>query len=386
MSDSVAQQLRRSTTVTHLDLCGYVLSRENVQQLKAVLRQNTVLEYLDLTSSDLGSADLAEIAPVLYRNTSIKALDLTNNDLDGIESSNALRELILRNNTITSLCIARNGFGRNATAVRSIADGMRSNTTLQQLDLRTCGLGDQGISVLAIALTIRNASLLELNLRNNAITSVGLRTLVYDNVEALKTLTKLCLTYNAIRSEGATIMADALGHNAMPSLKRLDLGGCIIDDDGFVALVSALEQNTGLQILNLQYNHFGERGFMALAESLPNIKGLQQITISAYADFQLTLPLLLEGFRKNTSLAKVAISGYALGEWSQEIKFLGHRNRFTSLLKASDPTGTSQQLGIWSRALAKVATEPDVLFHVLRNKPQLVGCACGSKKRKRDDE
>jgi hypothetical protein len=86
-------------------------------------------------------------------------------------------------------------------------------------------------------------------------------------------------------------------------------------------------------------------------------------------------------------LVKVAISGCALGEWSQEINFLGHRNRFTSLLKASDPPGTSAWLGIWPRALAKVSTEPNVLFHVLRNTPKLVGSAGDdSKKRKRDDE
>jgi hypothetical protein len=125
---------------------------------------------------------------------------------------------------------------------------------------------------------------------------------------------------------------------------------------------------------------------MALAESLPNIKGLQQLHFPANAGFQSTLPLLLEGFRKNTSLVKVTISAYPLGEWSQEIKFLGHRNRFTPLLKVSDPPGTSLGLGIWSRALAKVATEPDVLVHVLRNKLKLLGSAGGSKKRKRDDE
>jgi Ran GTPase-activating protein (RanGAP) involved in mRNA processing and transport len=56
----------------------------------------------------------------------------------------------------------------------------------------------------------------------------------------------------------------------MPSLKRLDLGGCGIEDDGFVAVVSALEQNTSLQILSLVNNRFGERGYMALADSLPN--------------------------------------------------------------------------------------------------------------------
>jgi hypothetical protein len=170
----------------------------------------------------------------------------------------------------------------------------------------------------------------------------------------------------------------------MPSLKRLDLGCCRIDDDGFVTLVSALEQNTSLQILNLQYNHLGERGFMALAESLPNIKGLQQLyfSIGSNESFQsTTLPLLLEGFRKNTSLVEVNIIGSgAPGDAIQEIKFLGQRNRFTPLL-----TDASPRLGIWSRALAKVATKPDVIFHVLCNKPKLVGSGGDSKKRKREE-
>jgi Ran GTPase-activating protein (RanGAP) involved in mRNA processing and transport len=188
---------------------------------------------------------------VLYRSTSIKALVLTDNGLNDIESANALRELIRRNKTIASLCIASNTFGRNAAAVRSIADGVRSNTTLQQLNLPTCGLDDQGISFLANALAIRNARMLELNLNNNEITSVSVRALV-DNVEAVKTLTKLCLNFNPVKSEGAIILADALGRNAIPSLKRLDLGRCEIDDDGFLAMVSSLEQNTSMQILELQ--------------------------------------------------------------------------------------------------------------------------------------
>jgi hypothetical protein len=58
----------------------------------------------------------------------------------------------------------------------------------------------------------------------------------------------------------------------------------------------------------------------------------------------------------------------------QEMKSLGRRNRITPLLNAAPP------LGIWSRALAKVATSPDVLFHAIRNNPNLVGSAG------RDDE
>jgi Ran GTPase-activating protein (RanGAP) involved in mRNA processing and transport len=383
----VLRELGRNTTVTRLAIRDSVLSPDSIQQLKAVLRRNTALQHLDLDSSALGSAGLAEIAPALYRNTSIKSLDLAHIGLDDIDSANVLRELMRRNKTITSLSISHNTFGRNAAAAWSIAEGVRSNTALQQLDLSACGLDDQGVSLLANALATRNGSMLELDLEGNEITSVGVRALVDDNVEAVKTLVKLSLLYNPIRSEGATILADALGHNAMPSLKRLDLDRCGINDDGFVALVSAVGQNTSLQILNLKGNHFDERGFMALAESLPNIKGLQQINFSAYGSFHSTMmPLLLKGFRKNTSLAEVIINGCEHREWSRELKCLGLRNRFTPLLKASDPPDASPQLGIWSQALAKVATEPDVLFHVLCNMPKLVGSAGGSKKRKRDDE
>jgi Ran GTPase-activating protein (RanGAP) involved in mRNA processing and transport len=94
----------------------------------------------------------------------------------------------------------------------------------------------------------------------------------------------------------------------MPSLKRLDLRWGGIDNDGLVALVSALERKESLKILKLQGYQYGERGFLALAESLPNIKGLQKINIRACARFQsTTLPLLLEGFQKNTSLVEVNI-------------------------------------------------------------------------------
>jgi Ran GTPase-activating protein (RanGAP) involved in mRNA processing and transport len=182
--------------------------------------------------------------------------------------------------------------GESAAAFQSFADGVRSNTTLQKLDLDFCGLGDQGISILANALASRNTGILELHLRCNRITSAGLHTLLENDAEAVKTLIKLDLRFNPVNSEGATILADALGRNVMPSLRQLRLGRISIEDDGLVALVSALEQNISLQILDLESNDFGERGLVALANSLPNMKGLQQINLEVNTSFQSILPLL----------------------------------------------------------------------------------------------
>jgi Ran GTPase-activating protein (RanGAP) involved in mRNA processing and transport len=219
----VLRELERNTPVINLAIRDSVLSRENVQQFKAVSSQNVALQYLDLGSIALGSAGLAEIAPALYRDTLIKTLALACNGLDDIESANDLGELLRCNKTISSLLTAHNPFDLDVAAARSILGGVRSNTALQQLDLDDCELGDHCISLPAKALAIRNASILELNRQRNKITSVGVRALVDDNVEAVKTLTKLALLYNPVRSERMTILAGALEREAMPSVKRLYL-------------------------------------------------------------------------------------------------------------------------------------------------------------------
>jgi hypothetical protein len=131
----------------------------------------------------------------------LQTLDFSSNSLGDVESADLLRELIRRTKTIASLCIAYNASGSNANAARSILEGVRSNTAIHHLDLRRCGLGDQAISIVANTLAIWNVTMLELDLRFNEITSVGIRALV-DNVEAVKTLTKLCLALNPSEGKG----------------------------------------------------------------------------------------------------------------------------------------------------------------------------------------
>jgi hypothetical protein len=126
----------------------------------------------------------------------------------------------------------------------------------------------------------------------------------------------------------------------MPSLRRFYLCACCIDDGGFVTLVSALEKRTTLQILNVTGNHFGEQGLIALAKSLPNIKGLWQIDLTENSSFQSTLPLLLEGFRKNTSLVKVPIdiAGFAHRGLVTRIEVLGSAEPIHSSTESLAPS------------------------------------------------
>jgi Ran GTPase-activating protein (RanGAP) involved in mRNA processing and transport len=89
-------------------------------------------------------------------------------------------------------------------------------------------------------------------------------------------MTDLDLKLNTIGNEGAGLLARSLENNALPNLKRLSLSNCVIGDDGFIALVSAVEQNTSLLELDVCYSSrfFSDRVFLALAASLPEIKVL----------------------------------------------------------------------------------------------------------------
>jgi Ran GTPase-activating protein (RanGAP) involved in mRNA processing and transport len=156
-------------------------------------------------------------------------------------------------------------------------------------------LGDGSVSTLAQTLGSRNTTLQKLALDYNSITSTGAGVLLETMEQSSNYITDLELQLNPIENEGASLLARSLGNNALPNLTCLYLSDCGIDDDGFVPLISALEQNSSLLVLDLSYNYgFGERAFLALA-----------IDIDWCAGHASVMNLLLAGLRKNTSLFRI---------------------------------------------------------------------------------
>jgi hypothetical protein len=140
-------------------------------------------------------------------------------------------------------------------------------------------------------------------------------------------------------------------------------------------------------LLQLDFRHshgFNEPAFLALAESLPEIKVLQRLDFRWCTGLASAMPLLLAGLRENSSLFRFQLADCApssvppspvytarcAGGWMLEMERLGYRNRFRSLIRAKRKTFPPR--GVWSHALARVATVPDVIFEVLRFKPSLL--------------
>jgi Leucine-rich repeat (LRR) protein len=257
----VLHALARRPTLTKLGLHRCPLDRDKARLLQMALCGIPSLQSLDLESNCLGSAELAELAPALYHNTSIKVLNMSDNDLNDMESTQLLRDILRNNKTMTALDLHWNRFGETTGAVACIADGLGSNSTLLKIDLSNCVLGDVGVSILAHTLGSRNTTLQKLALAENIITSTGLGVLL-ETMEQSSHITDLELEDNHIKNEGPSLLARSLGNNALPNLTRLSLSNCRIGDDGIIALVSALEQNTSLLHLDLCNNHVSsERAF-----------------------------------------------------------------------------------------------------------------------------
>jgi hypothetical protein len=165
----------------------------------------------------------------------------------------------------------------------------------------------------------------------------------------------------------------------LPNLKRLSLSYCNGGDDGFIALVSASEQNTSLLYLNLRNNHgFSDRALLTLADSLPKIKVMQRVDLTWYKGRALAMPLLLVGLFKNTSLFRFHVTGCAPSVAPLQVKAepdagngaVAVPKPFFFLIR--EPQERHPLRDIWPRAFARVATLPDVIFEVLRSKPSLV--------------
>jgi hypothetical protein len=79
-------------------------------------------------------------------------------------------------------------------AIECIAEGLVSNLTLLKLNLSSCALRDGGVSTLAQSLSYRKATLEELKLASNSVTSTGVGVVLETMEQSSHHITDLDLT------------------------------------------------------------------------------------------------------------------------------------------------------------------------------------------------
>jgi Ran GTPase-activating protein (RanGAP) involved in mRNA processing and transport len=163
------------------------------------------------------------------------------------ETIQALSKALLVSSTVLSVLFPNTHLGDAGVVL--LADAMRGNSSITNLNLEECGVGDTGVKALTQALAAnKKTALVSLNLSHNTIGELGSQSLA-TYLEATQTLTCLNLGYSHLGAASAPFISQALRH---AHITHLFLPGNDFQDEGASKFAYALNTNTHLQVFNFQ--------------------------------------------------------------------------------------------------------------------------------------
>ena len=283
--------------------------------LEAAKHINT-LQCLNLRSSRIPLEAMGDIVLTILRNVGIKKFNICDCELSGFQITAMLKALsTLRG--LRYLDISHNIVSEEVAV--ELETVVINNTSLEYLNVSTCGLKDSIISIISHALS-NSTSLVSLDISNNHITTVEtanhlaavvrkqakLQTVNFsncfdgeiihktlDSFEITRTLKFINLESNSISYSSANIIKSFLSENTM--IEYLNLSNCGIPPAGLLNILSVLGQVTTLQYLILASNAFTNSMTRKVKAIIENNKTLKHMDLSdcKLSLLQLTSCLLL---------------------------------------------------------------------------------------------
>ncbi|KAF9348021.1 hypothetical protein BGX26_000523 [Mortierella sp. AD094] len=272
----LSRVIAKNETLKTLDLSGNHITAQGAEILAEAMIVNRSVTRLCLQSNSIKKAGAPHLAMILAKNRVIRHLNIGSNSL-GAEGITYIAEAVRFNRTLNSLSLDMNEMG--ARGASAVATALVSNRHLTHLYLPHNNIGDKGLADICESLK-RNKFLISLDLELNHIgqgkSIVGLKALA----EVLKvntTLRELNLSFNLFSAEA--IQELTLGMASNSTLESVIFTNCCLPTEAAVSLSKALTATTGLQNLGLISNpEIGVDGYWALASSLVrnrSLKGIQ---------------------------------------------------------------------------------------------------------------
>jgi len=218
--------------------CGPHIGAGLAQRLKG----HPALTSLQLDSCELGSGALPICAAV--GDCGLTELNLSSNELDAA-AANALGEALASSVTLKRIDIQSNLIEEGGVA---LGKGLAASTSLTELELSDCALGDEGGAAVLEALR-GNTTLQVLKMSDNKL-SAGVAPALRAIGESTS-LTQLDLSENKLGPDACADLAAGIAKNA--SLRELELNYCALGA-GCAALGDALKSNSTLTSLELNDN------------------------------------------------------------------------------------------------------------------------------------
>lgn len=291
-----------------LDLCKQVVGPSNVEQLIASLASATAsasqIGTLMIGNNIVGTPGARAIAAaILGKTTSIKTWYIAGNEF-GLDDIAGICAALGYDDLVRALWLKRNPL--LPSGGESISMMLRTNATLETLDLVNTGLLDRGATAVFAGLAESHHTLRHLYLDGNGITAHGMQDICNQlAVGAASGLATLSMGANRLCDQGAALLCQGLAEpGAAPRLERLCLASNRIGGSGVKQCVPSLSRLPSLLKLDVGYlkmtaaigekpNFIEAEGVNALAGWLKTNPPLRILDVSRN---YLKVETLLEGF------------------------------------------------------------------------------------------
>ena len=286
----LCQAISQSSCVKEVDISYNNVGDEGARHLAGLLRRSSSLEYLSLAYNNVTSRGWRLIAQALMENTSLLGLNIAGNSITGDDPTN--RE-----------------FGGKVIGML-----LAANTTLQYLNFKSCGLGVNSLVGIAQSM-LAHPSVVSLNLASPLLPSLQDRMSVAHHLaEMLKkntVLQELDLSRSMLDDSQLQVMLPAFVCN--DPIRSLLLGSNKMSQDGGVEVSKLLARRHDLAVVDISSNEIQSKGAVAIASTLRANQGIMVLHMAYCKIAEEGLIALAEGLRDNSSITTLSLWG---NQWS----------------------------------------------------------------------
>ena len=281
--------VRCYSSVHVLDISSNYMNCQGAKALSSCLKYFPYLEELHISSNTIGAQGAIAIASALSGNlhkgndtrathlakSLAKSLNLVKLDIShniiGFEDAAFVLASSLCNFT---QCLCKLDISNNNISVNSIAGVLKHCTHLEELNISSNDIGDDGACVLASTFCHYAQCLLKLDISCNKIRSYGIISIA-DALKHCTHLEELSVSNNDIGDDGACTIVRSCSRSAR-SLHKLYMSNNRIWSKGCKAIAEALEHCINLRELDLSCNdQLEDRDFLDLARVLRHCTDLK---------------------------------------------------------------------------------------------------------------
>ena len=267
----IAESLKHNHSLLEINLSDCDISEENSKAIGDALMENKFLQVLDLHHNPI-SAGVVHIAESLKHNHSLLEINLGKCGITE-KCCTAIGDALMVNRSLKVLNLDGNPI---SAGVVHIAESLKHNHSLIELNLGNCGITEEGFKAICDALMVSRRSLRVQNLQESSVKERRCKA-IGDALVIDISLHVLDPCHNPIIAS-AIHVAESLKHNR--SLVEVNLGKCGITEKGAESLGTSLKENDSLQTLILRGNDLSDGGAAHIADGLRYNNCLKKLDIS----------------------------------------------------------------------------------------------------------